>query len=66
MGGGELAELARNHRYSEVAMLRGGTLDDTHGTSADQVSAGHVDVDGPIGHRRHDVVVGSGNPGVCA
>jgi hypothetical protein len=43
-----------------------GHLDDNHGASADQVSAGHVDVDGPIGHRRDDVLAGTGCAGVCA
>ena len=43
-----------------------GHLDDNHGASADQVSAGHVDVDCPISHRRDDVVAGAGCAGVCA
>jgi hypothetical protein len=43
-----------------------GHLDDNHGASADQVSAGHVDVDCPIGHRRDDVLAGAGCAGVCA
>jgi len=42
-----------------------GHLDDNHGTSADQVSAGHVDVDCPIGHRRDDVLPGTRCAGVC-
>jgi hypothetical protein len=43
-----------------------GHLDDNHGASADQVSAGHVDVDCPISHRRDDVLAGTGCAGVCA
>ena len=42
-----------------------GDLYDNHGASADQVSAGHVDVDCPIGHRRDDVLPGTGCAGVC-
>jgi hypothetical protein len=42
-----------------------GDLDDIHGASADQVSAGHVEVDCPIGHRRDDVIPGTGCAGVC-
>ena len=34
--------------------------------SADQVSAGHVDVDCPISHGRDDVLAGTGCAGVCA
>jgi len=43
-----------------------GHLDDNHGTSADQVSAGHVDVDCPTSHRGDDVLAGTGCAGVCA
>ena len=62
----ELAELARNHVYYEVAMLRTATSTTTTVASADQVSAGLVDVDCPIGHRRDDVIPGTGCAGVCA
>jgi hypothetical protein len=61
----ELAELARNHRYYEVAMLRTATSTSTTVPSADQVSAGHVDVDCPTSHRRDDVLPGTGCAGVC-
>ena len=61
----ELAELPRDHLYYEVAMLRTATSTTTMVRSADQVSAGHVDVDCPIGHRRDDVLPGTGCAGVC-
>src|SRR6478752_9465646 len=50
----------------EVARQRWSPQHANNGASADQVSAGHVDVDCPISHRRNDVVAGAGCAGVCA
>ena len=50
----------------EVARQRWPPQSANHGASADQVSAGHVDVDCPISHRRDDVLAGTGCAGVCA